>query len=1502
MMMKKSRFSSVVVKVLIIAIFMFQFNVFTSLAVVASPPIAGSVISVSNNYGTADTVYIASGLGVGDVVRVYNTATIVSPLGSGTVSSGTSLTVTLTTGLATGVGTAYVSVQKAGASYLESIRVAKAYTSETSSVPVLSNVSTENFKTGVNDTMTVNGLLPNDQVKVYATSTATTPIVTSNSVSSGTTSIVISQLNMFATSTAGSVYITVKGAGKRESTKLTVPYKTDVTTTPIVSNFVVKNAKSSANDTMIVSGVTSGDIVKVYFDARFLSANYTSSAVTAGSTSLTITSSSLFNTSSGGTVYVTITNVDKYESTKTAISYGSDMSVIPTNIAFTPTNNKTSVNDSLVVSGLQADDIVNIYESLTSTVAVGTSGSVASGQTSVTFTSVNMFANSNGGTVYATVTSLYKNESAARVALAYPSDVSTEPRTITIVQNPTGTLDTVTVTGLAVGDVIKVYSTASGGTALGTSSAVSGSATQVTLSVNLNPRGGSAYVTAMRANKSESIRVAKAFQSEPVSTQTLISRISGTNQKSSVADTMVVTTLAVGDQVYVYDALTGGNELGHSSAIASGTVANLSIANLLPNTAGGQVYVAIKNPNKLESSRVAFGYGTDKSAVPVASNFTLFNAASSVADTIDVSSLSVGNTIRIYSSETGGTLLAEDAVTSGTTLSFSAVDLLPTSTNGQVYATLETSTKSESDRIVLFYDSDQSLPLLSGQVTVTNHKKGVADTIDITSLPEAAVIYVYDGNGDSANLLATSAAVASGSTSTTISGVDLLEASGDTFYISVTNDDMGESERIAITYSAEQIATILDPTQVTIVNNKAGQADSITVSGMTTGDTIYVYTSSTATTPTQTVNYASGTTIVISANDLLTAGSDRGTIYLAITNADKSESPKLSCDYLSDKTPTLFSSQIAITQTYTGAADQVVVSGLRVGDVVKWYDTSTKTNLIRQGTVSSGTSYTFSGTDWLTSTGGDVYLTVTSNLKTESVIIGKSYASEPRTTLSISGLSKSSLNNRSGVADTFTVSGLAAGDVVIVYDSSTGGNEITRGSVASGATSVTISFVDMFDDTTGNVYVSIMENHKLEAVTRTSYTYATVAQTADIDSSNVLVKNYVGTTNDTITIFGLHPLDEINIYSNAAATIQKCEATTTTNCTWAVSGSGNSVTVTDLAGLSDTAGGTFYVTVQNTTLDVSDPVIVYYSNARTVQPIVSSVAVTNSEIGTNDSLVITGLSSADVVKVYAAASGGSAIAGGAQTECASSCTGGAVSGQLTFGGSEFLTDTGGDIYVTITSTNKLESNRTKVTYNAINQTATPTTIAIVNYPASVADDSITISGYTDTNLTYVVKVYNATTNALLSTSGTISLDGSNDIVYDGADIIAASNAGNVKITVTQSTLLESAKSTSKAFTNDYTAPVASAAKVQVFNDDTNTDIVRVKISGLLAGDLVFVYETGTSTDYTSGGYTALAGDATAGYVKITGLTLIGAGGSVDVTVKRGDYAESSAVSVAYAEE
>ncbi|SDG54655.1 hypothetical protein SAMN04488542_1581, partial [Fontibacillus panacisegetis] len=212
--------------------------------------------------------------------------------------------------LGTAAGKVYVEVTEAGKAASERTEVS--YEAEAQSTKVAADKVTIVNNAGKADTVTVTDLTAGTIVKVYDLETAGKVLGT---VTASRSEATISIANLGFSS--GSVYVSVTEPGKTESDRVKADYEGEPTTEPLSESAVTIVNNSGKADTITVTGLTAGDIVKVYYKGTSTVAG--STVVSSGKNEAVISISQLGI--SAGSVEITLTNPGSHESTKVEVSF-----------------------------------------------------------------------------------------------------------------------------------------------------------------------------------------------------------------------------------------------------------------------------------------------------------------------------------------------------------------------------------------------------------------------------------------------------------------------------------------------------------------------------------------------------------------------------------------------------------------------------------------------------------------------------------------------------------------------------------------------------------------------------------------------------------------------------------------------------------------------------------------------------------------------------------------------------------------------------------------------------------------------------------------------------------------------------------------------------------------------------------------------------------------------------------------------------------------------------
>ena len=892
-----------------------------------------------------------------------------------------------------------------------------------------------------------------------------------------------------------------------------------------VANVKIENKKTGDTDSIQVSELEEGDIIKVY-STLTAKTEMIDSTVQSNEKSAIIAKKDLLD-SKGGKVYVTVTKVNKEESVRTEVSYKAEpITKAPTAKNITVTNNKADVADTVKVTGVKAGDTVRVYDAATKGNQLGEDVEVGEGKEEAVVTIKQIAKSAKAtGNVYVSVQGKDELES-ERTEKAYDAETTVAPEAsnIKVVNNKTGAEDTITVKKVEAGDVVNVYKDGKT-TEVAATATVAAETTEVVISKEdlLTSTGGKAYVTVTKANKEESARTEVSYGAEPTTKAPAAKNITVTNNKADVADTVKVTGVKAGDTVRVYDAATKGNQLGEDVEVGEGKEeAVVTIKQIAKSAkATGNVYVSVQGKDELESERTEKAYDAETTVAPEASNIKVVNNKTGAEDTITVKKVEAGDVVNVYKDGKTTEVAATATVAAETTeVVISKEDLL-TSTGGKAYVTVTKANKEESARTEVSYGAEPTTKAPAAKnITVTNNKADVADTVKVTGVKAGDTVRVYDA-ATKGNQLGEDVEVGEGKEEAVVTIKQIAKSAKATgnVYVSVQGKDELESERTEKAYDAETTVAP-EASNIKVVNNKTGAEDTITVKKVEAGDVVNVYKDGKTTEVAATATVAAETTeVVISKEDLLT--STGGKAYVTVTKANKEESARTEVSYGAEPTTKAPAAKnITVINNKEGIKDTVKVTGLKVGDKVRVYGVATKGDVLGEVTVKAPEKETpaegveetaVEGTEETSAKGvekvaaaegaeetpvttleaiveidqiaksakatGNVYVSVQGKDELESERTEKVYDAE--TTIAPKTDNIVVLNN-DGEADVVRVTGLKVGDVVKVYDAAKEGKQIGTATVGDNKTAVNVK-IDQLGTAAGKVYITITAINKLES-------------------------------------------------------------------------------------------------------------------------------------------------------------------------------------------------------------------------------------------------------------------------------------------------------------------------------------------------------------------------------------------------------------------------------------
>ncbi|MFT5875492.1 MAG: hypothetical protein ACI8WT_004485 [Clostridium sp.] len=659
----------------------------TAFAAGSSNTTGDATINITNNASSADII-IVTGLANGDIVKVYSSAKDGTEIGTATVKEAGVATVSINQ-IGTSAGNVYISVKRIG--LIESAKIKRAYAAEVKSVtPEPTAIIVTNNAAGTKDAVVVQNLFAGDIINVYSESTAGVLLGTGTAKTDGDLTINIEQIG----SESGSVYVSLTIKTLLESDRTTaVTYASEVKSTPLDPEaIVVTNNAAGTKDAVVVQDLFIGDIINVYSASTSGVLLGTGTAKTDGDLTISIEQIG----AESGNVYVSVTSKTLLESDRTPkVPYVSEVkSTTPDLEAIVVTNNAVGTNDTVVVENLDIGDIINVYSASTAGVLLGTGTLTVAGDLTVSIAQIG----AAGGKVYVSVIEKTFLESDRTIGITYTSEVIStllDPTAIVVTNNAVGTADTVMARNLDIGDIVKVYSSATDKVVIGTATATEGG--DLTVSIRqIGVAGGKVYVSVIRKTFLESYKKAVTFNAESKSEPIYISDIVVTNNAVRTADTVLVRDLAIGDKIKVYSLAKGGAVIGSATATVSGDLI-VSISQI--GATAGNIYVSVKRKAFLESDRtVAIKYASEtKSTALRDSNIVVINNSAGTVGRVLVQYLAIGDIIKIYSLETGGVVIGTATATDTGDLMISINQEGVAS--GSIYVSVTRKTFLESDRI-----------------------------------------------------------------------------------------------------------------------------------------------------------------------------------------------------------------------------------------------------------------------------------------------------------------------------------------------------------------------------------------------------------------------------------------------------------------------------------------------------------------------------------------------------------------------------------------------------------------------------------------------------------------------------------------------------------------------------------------------------------------------------------------------------------------------------------
>lgn len=715
---------------------------------------------------------------------------------------------------------------------------------------------------GIPDIIYVRGLRSGDIISAYLTANPTEAIASYKVRTS--TNYARFEVPDGLLSSAGSndLYLTRKSVGNDESNPLQVSYPGEPQSIPPYSSKILVNNEDNSTkilDKVIVTGLRSGDVVKVY-DTDVLTVTepigVSNPVNSTGKAEIAIKDGLL---DGGGSVWVSVTNTGRAESSRVESIYDPSETTTTGGInAIVSVINNYGANDYIYVANLYSGDVVEVFDTLDdfsygrATVANRKSDAQIKAKSRRVDTSNALFE--GGGSLYIKITTPGK-ETYTLTNQAYDAEnVSSGValNDITIVNNAF-TNDTVTVNNLYPSDKVEVHKDIQDldSTTLIKSGIVPTNKTSVTLSlilpeISTSTSSGSVKVRVISTGQQPSTPITVTYSATAASPDIDLSSAStgpalvAVTNNAITADQISFANLEPSDEIKIYKKAIGSDK---KDLLATGKVAagkNSSVINVqLPNDSN-TVYGELRRPPLNPSiNRIAISYGLEQETTTSGITAQAINNANA-KDIVKVQGIPLNALVKVYGNNTetvkylsGGmakcTDPSEDTIVSTT---------FPMSTADKVYIRITEEGKKQSLPIEVLYGAEQASTIGASVTAIAVNAYGNSDTISFAGLDAFATVKLYSSVDNQKPL----------TYGTTKDGQLVLrtklDPDGGSIWFSVTTKNMAESTtRTEIIYASEvKSSPFHSTTGISVINNiNTGNIPdyvSISPSAITSGDAI----------------------------------------------------------------------------------------------------------------------------------------------------------------------------------------------------------------------------------------------------------------------------------------------------------------------------------------------------------------------------------------------------------------------------------------------------------------------------------------------------------------------------------------------------------------------------------------------------------------------------------------------------------------------------------------
>ena len=1006
---------------------------------------------------------MASGQGV----RLYSNSSCSTEIGTG-ISSGTTINITTTT-LSINAYTIYANTRENGQTS-DCSTASVSYTARPTTPSGLSlNSPSSSPDEDQTPTIRVSGVASGQSITLYSNSSCTTSV--GSGTSTGTSiDITSSSLNpgsytFYANVTENSQTSTCSTANVDYGVQATAP-----------SGLSLSSPSSSPDEdqtpTITVSGVVSGQSVKLYTDSSCSTTSV--GTATASGITVNITSSSLSRGSY--TFYADTTQSGETSDCSTAsVAY----TVRPTAPSGLSLNDPSSTPDedrtpSITVSGVVSGQTVKLFSDSSCSTE---EGSEVSTGTTVNVTSASLDRGSY--TFYANTKEGGQTSTCSTASVAYtvrPSAPFLLTLSSPMVTPDSDTTPTITIYGVESGETVKLFTDSSCSTQVGT-----GTSTGTSINITSSAQSVGSYTfyanTAVSGQTSACSTASVSYGVRPVAPSGLSLSSPSSSPNTDKTPTITVSGVTSGQSVELFRDSTCSTSVG--TATASGTTVNITSSSLSIGSSY-TFYADVTESSQTSScSTASVAYAVR----PTAPSGLSLNDPSSTPDedttpSITISGVVSGQTVKLFSDSSCSTQVGSGTST-GTTINITSSSLnrgsytfYANTTQGGQASSCSTASVGYGVRPTtpsgLSLSSPSSSPGSDQTPTITIY--GVLSGQSVTLYRNSScTTSVGTGTSTGTSINITSSSLSMGSY---------------TFYASVTeNSQTSTCSTANVSYGIRPTA----PSGLSLSSPSSSpdedQTPTITVSGVASGQSVELFTDSTCSTSAGTAT-ATGTTVNITSSSL-SRGSH--TFYADTTESSQTSScSTASVAYAVQPTaPTGLSLNTPSSSPNENLNPTIRVSGVVSGQGVRLYSDSSCSTEIGTG-ISTGTTIDITTTT-LNINAYTFYAETTedgqdSDCSTASV----SYTTRPTAPTGLSLLSPSSSPDDDSTP-TITVNGVISGQTVRLFSNSGCSTQVGSASATGGTVDITTSSLSPNSYT---FYANTTENSQASSCSNVGIAYA----------------------------------------------------------------------------------------------------------------------------------------------------------------------------------------------------------------------------------------------------------------------------------------------------------------------------------------------------------------------------------------------------------------------------